>query len=501
MRTRDDAALGETSVSGADVGLDRTRASGGAMGSGGSSGATQTDGPPPAQLEVGGMFRRLEIRGLLGEGAMGQAYLASHVSLRVPVVIKLFRNSTKDPLAEAHLAARVASPWVVPVLDAGVEHGLPYVIQRYVDGIDFSELLAIHDAAQRAIPVAALVRFAVQLFYGLAAVHVAGVVHRDIKPPNLFLAGTGDALVGDLGIAVDPTGDHRAEVAGTPMFIAPELWNGERATARTDLYSAGATLHLLWQRLPPFQGNTAMELARMHCDQPYEPVRSSDPVGAYFAAVLARLLSKAPSDRPESALGTARMLERIATPPPEVRGQRPGAAQIGDITVELEQRDITSAVTDVIVCAANEDAEMSTGVAAAVRRAGGESIYEELHARGIQTMGSVVWTTAGNLACKDIAHAVAAAKGAICIQRAVLRVLFEAERRQHISITFPALGTGVGGVPHGLGARLMLESIRTFAAFAPRHVRTIRIALPTAETLATWTAGMVAMDATRSTAT
>src|SRR5205814_6845045 len=95
----------------------------------------------------------------------------------------------------------------------------------------------------------------------------------------------------------------------------------------------------------------------------------------------------------------------------------------------------------------------------------------------------------------DLAHAVAAAGGAICIQRVVLRTLFEAERRGHRSVTFPALGTGTGGVPHGLGARLMLEAIRTFAAFSPRHCRSIRIALPTPETLAQWTTGLLALDA------
>lgn len=467
----------------ADVALSDTAVTGG------------TERGPAIGLQVGKMFRGLKIRGLLGSGAMGQAYLASHISLRMPVVIKLFRTVSADPLAEAHLAGRVGSPWVVPVLDAGTENGVPYVMQRYVDGIDFSELLAIHSAADRSIPLATLLRFAVQVFHGLAAIHVAGVVHRDIKPPNLFLAGSGDALVGDLGIAVDPTVCQSAEVAGTPMFIAPELWAGCPATARTDLYSAGATLHLLWQRTPPFSANSAFDLARLHAECPYVVPPSTDPIGAYFGAVLARLLSKSPLDRPESALGTARMLERIATPPPELRGHDDGISRVGDIVIEIEQRDICTATTDVIVSAANEALEMELGVAGALRLAGGEEIAREARAHGQRTMGEVVWTGPGTLACKDIAHAIAAAGGAICIQRAVLRTLFEAERRGHRSITFPALGTGVGGVPHGLGARLTLEAIRTFAAFAPRHCRSIRIALPTAETLAQWHAGLVALDA------
>src|SRR5438874_10681428 len=159
-------------------------------------------------LVPGQLFRGLRIRSLLGAGAMGNAYLASHESLRTPVVIKLFRVAGADPLAEAHLAARVVSSAVVPVLDAGVENGVPYVIQRYVDGIDLEELLGIHSAAERTIPVPTLVRIALDIFQGLAAIHTAGVVHRDIKPPNLFLAGSGEALVGDFGIAVDPNAER-----------------------------------------------------------------------------------------------------------------------------------------------------------------------------------------------------------------------------------------------------------------------------------------------------
>ena len=452
--------------------------------------------PPLPGLEVGKMFRGLKIRSLLGAGAMGQAYLASHVSLRVPVVIKLFREAGSDPLSEAHLAARITSPWVVPVLDAGIEQGMPYVMQRYVDGIDLDELLAIHDAADRAIPVAVLVRYAVDVFHGLSAIHVAGVVHRDIKPPNLFLAGSGGAMVGDLGIAVDPTSraHHAAQVAGTPMFIAPELWTGGHATPRTDLYSAGATLHLLWQKKPPFEGTSAMELARRHCDEPYIVPKTTDPVGAYFGAVLARLLSKSAAERPESALATARTLERIATPPPELRGHEDGIAHVGSVVIHLEHRDIATAQTDVIVSAAHENCEMDSGVAGAIRKAGGEEIHAELKQAGPQVMGQVTWTSPGTLRCKEVAHAVAAAGGAICIQRAVLRTLFEAERRGYRSITFPALGTGVGGVPHGLGARLTLEAIQTFASFGPKHTRSIRIALPTPETLAQWLTGLVALD-------
>lgn len=473
-----------------DVSLDETAAASAA-----SLHGSAPEQPIGLELLPGQLFRGLRIRMLLGEGAMGKAYLASHTSLRTPVVVKVFRVTQADPLAEAHLAARVVSASVVPVLDAGHEDGVPYVVQRYVDGIDLDELLAIHAGLDRSIPVATLLRIAVEVFTGLAAIHGAGVVHRDIKPPNLFLAGSGEALVGDFGIAVDPNAAHHAEVAGTPMFIAPELWAGKPATPRADLYSAAATLHLLWQRQPPFQANSLAEVARLHCEEPYRPPVCSDPLGAYFGAVLGKLLSKEPEARPESALATARLLERVTTVRPELRGHDGGLARVGDVAVQLVRENICDARTDAIVNAANEKLEMRLGVAAALRRAGGDSLERDAIAQGPVTMGQVVWTAGHGLACHAVAHAAAAADGAICIQRAVLRTLFEAERRGYRSITFPALGTGVGGVPHGLGARLTLEAIRTFAAFAPRHCRSIRVALVDSDALAAWQIGLTALDA------
>jgi serine/threonine-protein kinase len=451
--------------------------------------------PGQVMLEPGTIFRGLKIRARLGSGGMGIAYLASHANLRTPVVVKVFQLSGTDPLAEAHLAARVVSPAVVQVLDAGVEHGVPYVIQRYVDGVDLDELLRIHVDGDRAIPVSTLVRIAVHVLRGLSSIHVAGVIHRDIKPPNLFLSGGGEAMVGDFGIAVDPHNSARGDLAGTPAFLAPELWTGERATPRSDLYSAAATLHLLWQRQVPFAADDPRELARLHREEPYRPPASSDPVGAYFGACLARMLAKAPGERPGSALGAARMLERVVTPAPDLRGSRNGVTELGELVVTLEQRDICTAETDVIVAAANERLEMKSGLAGEVRKAGGDELQREAAAQGPVTMGQVVWTGPGRLPCKAVAHAVAAVDGAICIQRALLRTLFEAERRGFESISFPALGTGVGGVPHGLGARLTLEALRTFASFAPRHCRNIRIALLTPEAMTAWTTALVALDA------
>jgi O-acetyl-ADP-ribose deacetylase (regulator of RNase III) len=147
------------------------------------------------------------------------------------------------------------------------------------------------------------------------------------------------------------------------------------------------------------------------------------------------------------------------------------------------------------VCAAKETLEMKSGVAGALRHVAGDELEEEAMRHAPISMGQVVWTGPGKLHCKQVAHAAAAVDGAVCVQRALLRALFEAERRGYHSITFPALGTGKGDVPHGLGARLVLEAIRTFAMFEPKHCRTVRIALVSPDALAAWRTGLVAFDA------
>ena len=92
-----------------------------------------------------------------------------------------------------------------------------------------------------------------------------------------------------------------------------------------------------------------------------------------------------------------------------------------------------------------------------------------------------------------MAHAVAALRGAVCLQRCVLRVLFGAEARQARTVVFPALGTGVGDVPMDLAAKLMLEALRTFAAFYPPHLSVVRIMLYDEPALTRWRAIMRSM--------
>ncbi|MBI4852818.1 MAG: serine/threonine-protein kinase [Acidobacteria bacterium] len=434
-------------------------------------------------LEVGKFFHGLLVHSLLGQGAMGAAYLASHPILQIPLVIKTFNVSNDLSIfKEAHLAARVSSPNVVSVLDAGIETGIPFVIQRYIDGIDLSELLGYLKESNWRLPINIVCRIVIDVARGLHSIHQAGVIHRDVKPANLFLCGDGVTAVGDFGVAVDLTkgqdpNENVDSLAGTPSFMAPEQWLQERLERQTDVYALGITAHVLATNQVPFKGRNWYDLHLAHTSSLYQAPKAETPAEAYLFAVIEKALNKKASDRFSSTEAMAQVLERIIEPIPKFILISQDIVQVGAITIELKQGDLAQEAGEVIVNAANTNLTMRLGVANALRLAGGDSIEQEAMAQGPVKMGDVVWTNPGKLRTRILAHAVAALDGAICLQRTTLRVLMGAETRNFTYVLFPALGTGVGDVPMDLAAKLMLEAIQSFASLQPRNVRRIKVVL------------------------
>ncbi len=444
--------------------------------------------PPPGWPEPGKPFHNLTVHSKLGEGGMGAAFLASHPVLRMPLVIKTFKLDAGDQIfREAHLAARVSSTHVVGAVDAGLENGVPFVVQRYVDGIDLEEILKAQRSIGRRLPVEAVCRMVVDAAQGLQAIHQAGVVHRDIKPANLFLCGNGSTAVGDFGIAVESR-SRRADnrIVGTPHFMAPEQWNQASIDRRTDLYALGATAHMLTTNESAFHGESAIQLGIAHVTEAYAPPPPRDPREAYLFAVIDRLLRKRPEDRYASAEAVARALSVVTSAPAPVRQRDELRARAGDVSIELAFGDLSRHEADVIVNAANGALVMDAGVASVLREVGGKGIEAEAMEKAPVAMGDVVWTSAGDLRAHWVAHAVAALDNAICLQRCTLRVLLEAEARRCESVAFPALGTGIGGVPMALGAKLLLEAVRTFSTLEPEHVRDVRVVLFDPNAMETW---------------
>jgi serine/threonine-protein kinase len=250
---------------------------------------------------------------------MATVDLAHDVELDRPVALKrLAENLARDEdlqrrfLREARLAARLAHPNVVRVFDVGADDGRPFIAMEYVEGGTLAELVA-----QRGqLPVAETATLGTQMCAGLAAVHAAGLVHRDVKPQNLLLRTDGVLKLGDFGIAAGHEGTRltlAGTVLGTAGYLAPEQARGEQVTAAADIYAVGAVLYELLTGEP---SRTAGSLAELGSEDGFEPpdlaARVPNAPRELVAAVSACLSSK-PEDRPPSAAALARLLAPVGS--------------------------------------------------------------------------------------------------------------------------------------------------------------------------------------------
>src|SRR6516165_1064365 len=245
-----------------------------------------------------GPYRLLE---RLGEGGMGVVYLATDPNQRQVAVKALRPVIAADPNARRRLARevetmrRVRSPFVAEVLDADVTSDPPYIVTRYVHGRTLEEIVG------QGGPLTGpqLARVASGLALALAAVHAAGVVHRDLKPGNVMLAN-GEPVVIDFGIAQVPDSTRLTQTGmfmGTPGYLAPEVIEGKPSGPASDVHSWGATVAFAATGRPPF-GTGAFETIfyRIINGQP-----DLDGFPAPLLAVVGQALSRDPARRPDTA--------------------------------------------------------------------------------------------------------------------------------------------------------------------------------------------------------
>ena len=183
----------------------------------------------------------------LGEGGMGAVWLAEDTLLGRPAAVK-FPRGLRGPLAaearlrfllEGRALARLRHPNVVAVYCAGTLGDQPYLATELVLGPDLGALpLPADPEVVRTV--------AVDLARGLSAAHRAGILHRDVKPANALRSDDGAVKLVDFGLAaIGPPAAEPGRLAGTPHYLAPELWSGGAATRRTDLYALGVLLYRL----------------------------------------------------------------------------------------------------------------------------------------------------------------------------------------------------------------------------------------------------------------
>jgi serine/threonine protein kinase len=210
---------------------------------------------------------------------------------------------------EARAAAVINHENVLSIHAVSEAAGLPYLVMPYIVGRSLAEKLE----REGRLPLAEVLNIGMQVALGLAAAHERGVVHRDVKPPNVLLEGDGERVkIADFGLATVLDGASltlSGTLAGTPEFMAPEQAREEPIDGRCDLFSLGAVLYLLATGRSPFQAATPLATLRRVCDDTPPPVTQLNAgTTAWFAALVERLLQKNPADRYQTAAEVAESL-------------------------------------------------------------------------------------------------------------------------------------------------------------------------------------------------
>lgn len=284
-------------------------------------------------------FDGYEIERLLGRGGMGRVYLAYETSLDRPVALKLIAADNPDHSArarfsrEARAIARLQHPNIVAIYRVGEVEGRPYIAYEYVEGDGL-------DRVATPLPWSRAAEIGLAVARGLELAHQRGVLHRDVKPANVILARNGSVKLVDFGLAklfVEPVfesfspqsrgrwddalatadtaragsgvrawgaegstwrGDHTGAMIGTPNYIAPEVWMGQRSSTRSDVYALGLVLYEICTGRQAFAGLTGRALVERVTESPLSPLASTrSDIPRSFAAVVDRAAARDPADR------------------------------------------------------------------------------------------------------------------------------------------------------------------------------------------------------------
>lgn len=263
--------------------------------------------PPSNSAEVnlakeleGRRFGGYHIERLLGRGGMAWVFLATHLGLRRPCAIKVLcpsqqtsdARSLDEFMDEARAAASIVHPHVVTVHNVGTVDHQPFVELEFVHGEPLSKR-----ALSRTLSIADSLHMVSQAVAGLAAAHQQGFVHRDFKPGNVLVSHHGLTKLSDFGLAkrVDA---EQTRLAGTPAYMAPELFQGVTPTPRCDVYAAGISLIECLTGAPLFRGSKWTDIAKLHQDTTWDELSSKlDHVPVEVLELLRQCVAKDAQER------------------------------------------------------------------------------------------------------------------------------------------------------------------------------------------------------------
>jgi serine/threonine protein kinase len=293
--------------------------------------ADQAENPAPPSIPAPSTWGPLEIIRELGRGGYGVVYLAWESKLERTVALKILHYVDRSSAAvqEGRMLALAEHPNVVRVMGADEHDGLVGLWMEFIKGVTLKEFLERNGAlgAQEAGNIG------ICLCQAVAAVHQAGLLHRDIKVHNVMREDrTGRIVLMDLGSGAVRTDDPRdmPDLVGTPLYIAPELLNGAPATIASDVYSLGVVLYHLVTLAYPVAGETLEGAQEAHGSRRFVPLSDRRPdLPATFVCVVSRALARDPAMRYESVGAMQEELIRAMGLDVLARQGRPGPRRDG----------------------------------------------------------------------------------------------------------------------------------------------------------------------------
>lgn len=315
---------------------------------------------PPADADEIGQLGPYRILRVVCRGGMGIVFAGFDPRLHRHVAVKVLAHAASATQSErrrfqreARAAAALRNDHIVPLYDIGEDNNVLYLVMPLLDG----EPLSARLARVRKLPPASAIAIAFEIARGLAAAHEQGLVHRDIKPGNIWLetlaTNSSDlettlperVRILDFGLARILPGEssyfHRGEIAGTPGYLAPEQVEGRTVDPRTDLFSLGCVLYQMLTGNPPFVGENMDDMLRTVLHDHPPNIRNLDPsIPAGLSDLVDQLLSKSPEGRPASSAAVAAILASMLNEPLPL----PNRANFESSTLSSRSRSVRMAI-------------------------------------------------------------------------------------------------------------------------------------------------------------
>ena len=259
-------------------------------------------------LKIGSLVDgRYRISARIGHGGMAEVYEGHDIINKKMVAIKLIREDVmNNPVNlarfqnEASIAASLNHENIVQVYNHGTINGIPYIANEYIKGQTLKEVLDFRSS----LPMGEAIDIMLQLAAALNYAHKHGIVHRDVKPDNIYLMGDGTIKLGDFGIAQSDTkfSSENNEIVGSVYYLAPEITTGKAATPQSDIYAAGVTFFELITGHAPFIKDNALDIAVAHVKEKFpSPKKYLPNCPKELERIIFKCVKKDPKERYQTA--------------------------------------------------------------------------------------------------------------------------------------------------------------------------------------------------------